>query len=112
MAGVVERLAQRNTNGYLDTNDAWYQFILDHRMYLRSVSRQITVSADDLTQVSYDLDWFLRKNDVNRPISWVVMIINGITHMDFSEPTTLYVPTLTTMQQLYQSYIVSTAAAS
>lgn len=112
MVGIVDRLATRNANGYLDTKESWYQFILDHRMYLRSVSNLITVSADDLTQVSYDLDWFLRKNNVKNPISWIVMLINGITQIDFSEPTTLYVPSQTTIQTLYQSYIVSNAAAS
>lgn len=112
MAGIIDRLATRNANGYLDTSDAWYQFVSDHRMYLRSVSRQILVSADTLTQVAYDLDWFLRNNDVKNPISWIVMLINGITQIDFSEPTTLYVPTQTVMNSLYQDYIVSTAAAT
>lgn len=111
----LDQLTSINADPNLDTSDAWHQCILDHRMYLRSISQKITPTPDIMTQIQYDLAWVCRQFDRSGSLAWIVGIINDINAIDFNSSMTLYLPTNTQIKNLYakfQTYQAIAASAS
>jgi len=105
---LLDILTTTMADVFLDTDPQWRQFITDHKTYLRQTSPQRKPSAELMTQVGRDLTWYLRYIGVQRPIAWIVAYINDLdSDVYFDCSTTLWVPDISQIDLLYQSYITT-----
>lgn len=110
--GLVSMLTEAQVaDKYSDKDPDWYLFVLDHRTYLKENSNVRTPTVDDMTQYQYDLDWFIRSLGITVDITWIVMLINDLSSIKFSDTMTIYVPSASLIAELYASYSTSKAAA-
>ncbi len=110
---VISLLADYDSEILLDTDPGWRQFIADHKVYLKLISPIHQPTAELMGQVGQDLTWYLRYLGINRPIAWIIGYINDIdSDMDFNQSMQLYIPDLTQLEILYQSYITTKQTTS
>lgn len=105
---LLDMLAQYNSDAFLDTDPGWRQFVSDHKAYLKSIAQVRQPSQDLMGQVSGDMTRYLRQLGIPRPIAWLVGYINDLdSDVLFNESQLIYVPTISQIDLLYQSYITT-----
>ncbi len=105
---LTDYLTTLTSDPLLDTDPAWRQFIIDHKAYIISSAGQQKVSPEVMTQCNYNLIRYLRIQNLQVNLAWIVLLINGLdSDIDFNADMlslTLYVPSETLIQTLYQTY--------
>lgn len=111
---LVMYLDAHGSASYLDQDENWRQFVLDHRVNIKEQSTPWTLTPGMYNQCAYDLRRWMREININESIYWIVMIINGLdSDMDFVEgtlPNQIWVPSETVIGDLYNSYLTSTSS--
>lgn len=106
---LTDILSNQLSNVYLDQDDRWRQFIIDHKNYIKLNGQYYTVSAQVMSQCTFDLGRFLRQNALPRYFYWIILCINDISNdqeftIDMISPG-FYVPLETVIQDLYAKYV-------
>jgi hypothetical protein len=90
---------------YNNNDDAWVQFIKDHR---EPIIKNSTMREPSLTYQNpymYNLDAYLRSIAFDMSAVWIVRYINGYdTSKDFKNVSYLYVPDMNYIRELYEVY--------
>lgn len=90
-----------------DRNPGWYQFVSDHKEYIRNNSTYNTLSLNALNQVKYDLKRFLREQNFSLKYTWIIELIN--THFDEKtfapgQVEYIYIPDVEFLNNLFIQY--------
>lgn len=104
------------SRAYADTSDAaWLQFLDDHKTILKRESDIVTLTADMTELTKFSLPQFLRSDPAyDESIAFIVRSLNDIpndwyfTYQEDGNPRTLYIPKISIIEELYQSYITTT----
>lgn len=101
---VIDMIAD-NIGPYYDTDKAWATYARDHRAYLIRTSTTRTISGDYLRPHEYNLESYLFSINFDESAAWIVRFINGIkSNADFTAITSLRVPDISVIKQLYRLY--------
>lgn len=106
---LLSELAAYNNNTILGNDAGWRLFVLDHIENVRSNGTTLTITPALMSQCQNDLPRLLRSENISSVLDWVVYMLNDFqSDLDFVIPEigrrTIYVPDLSYMQDLYQSY--------
>lgn len=89
-------------------DEAWYQFVQDHKLEIAERAERISVSPNELTETRYNLERFLRRRDIDRQYAWVVRVINPRANdIEFTNISELLIPNSDYMRILYEQYRAS-----
>lgn len=106
---LVDDLKTKASDPYVLGDIDWYQFVLDHKDYIRQRSTQVMPSGEIIGQTRYDVTRWLRKENFEPKFWWIVMVINDInSDLDYRKNNILipiFIPTVTVIKNLYTSYI-------
>jgi hypothetical protein len=109
---MLFRLNDTTSNGLAfetdpNRNPGWYQFVSDHKNYIRENSSYMTISRDVFNEVRHNLKRFLRQNNYTLKYTWVIEFINDhFTDMTFVADNVnyIYIPTNEFMSTLFVTY--------
>lgn len=108
MSSLSAYLAQQNKNPLMDTDDAWRQFVLDHRFKLIAGATPVLPTNELLSQNNYDIQRYLREINIDPTYFWIIFVMNDIDsdmnfHMDRVN-SVIYIPTQADVTELYTTY--------
>lgn len=96
-----------------DTGNAdWRRFIEDHRTTLLSTAIDHVIEAETMLRYRYRLEMFVT-DELSLPSghAWIIGWLNGITGITgFTDVTSLKVPDVNTITDLYSLFKTNTAA--
>jgi hypothetical protein len=103
MTGIIDKKIKQGK--FYDIEKDWYQFVLDHKIYLRQNSIKRHPSKTYLNKYKHDLQGYLNSVGIPSSCIWIVRIINNIpTDRDFINMNSIYVPQLPIIKDLYKTY--------
>ncbi len=105
---LTDYLTQKASDPLLDTDPAWRLFIIDHKAYIISSAIQQQISPEVMTQCNYNLIRYMRAQNLQTNLAWIVLILNDLnSDIDFYADMlslTIYIPNEPVIQTLYQTY--------
>lgn len=105
---LVSDLKDLTSNVYEDDGGAWRTYVIDHIPYLQSKAKTAFVDRTYIDKFRYDVTWFLRENGIGPEYAWIFRLINNITSdFSFEEDGMYYMPPVSTITEMYDSYLGS-----
>ena len=107
-------IASSITSEVGDDQAGWRQFVLDHIVYIRNLSKVTVISAEVMNQYRYNLKHYLKQVvRTHQDIGWIVQLLNELrSDMDFYIPGSFYIPQDNTIRDLYLTYATTRLNAS
>jgi len=94
------------------TDVAWRVFITDHIDVIKAASSEISITDETRDRYRYKFEHLMRDNSCHPSIIWIARLINDITMFeDFTTRSTLLIPGVTEINQLYRVFRTSTTLA-
>lgn len=88
-----------------DTNSEWRLFIKDHRQLIVENSSTYLLDADDNELYRFRPKEFLKANNIDPDIFWIVLWINQIyNEIEFNNIKELLIPRVEYIKSLYEQY--------
>ena len=86
----------------------WYQFVIDHLLYIKSTCQFVIPSAETICKYEYYPELYLKEKTQSPQHVWIFYLVNQLTcEMDFTYENVkngLYLPLSVELSQLYEQY--------
>lgn len=93
------------SKGYADGSDAWRLFIQDHKQLILENSVLVTISKSTIHTYKYRIEEYLKSIGHPITLAWIVLYINNIkSNLEFKDLDSLYIPTESYIESLYQLF--------
>ena len=106
LSKLSDRIKAKTNNAFGPEDPEWYQFILDHKLYLRERSEVKSFTLLDLVKYRYRPEEYYATvgGDVNQ--AWIFMLVNDLrSPTDFTETITkLWIVNPETIEDLRRHY--------
>lgn len=107
---AVESLAtQLRTVKYSPSEEKWFNFIQDHKEYLKSVSKTVYIDVNLMNSYKFRPKDFLSYLNIKYDVMWVILLINKILDpTEFVNKDYILIPDESTIYDLrirYSTYI-------
>ena len=89
LSKLSDRIKEKTKNSFGPEDPDWYQYILDHKLYLREQSEVKSFTLLDLVKYRYRPEEFFVSMDGDLNQAWIFMLVNDIrSPTDFTEALT------------------------
>jgi len=106
LSKLSDRIKEKTKNSFGPEDPDWYQYILDHKLYLREQSEVKSFTLLDLVKYRYRPEEFFVSMDGDLNQAWIFMLVNDLrSPTDFTEALTkLWIVKPETIEDLRRRY--------